>query len=159
MVLSWKPENEFHIFHIESVPPTLISLFMTVKAYANTTIMQKHSPLRSWGFMLIFSISRVWRCVKGCMFPCWGATPPASTSAAKRDKGMCSHGEVTTLRQGQLPLVGALHRTRDPVQAAKAERGWSEEPPGAAAWLEKCKANRQNQIKTGPVEVWSLKPS
>lgn len=75
---------------------------------------------------------------------------------------MRSHGEVTTLRQGQLLRIGALHRTRGPVQAAKAERGWSEEPPGATAWLEKCKANkanRQNQIKTGPVEVWSLKLS
>lgn len=68
---------------------------------------------------------------------------------------MHHHEEVTMLRQGQLPHVGAPHCTRSPVQAAKAERGWSEEPPGVTAWLEQCKANKPGKIKLRLVQLKS----
>ena len=68
---------------------------------------------------------------------------------------MHSHGEVTTLKQGQLPRAGAPHRTRGPAQAAKAEQVRSEEPPAGTVWLEQCKANKPDKTKLRLVQLKS----
>lgn len=128
-----------------------MDLFMTVKAYANTTTMQKHFPLHSCGFMLIFSTSRVWSppCIESCTFLCLGTIPPNSTHARKRGKGMME----------KLWCWGKSSSTKCRGTALKALHGsksWASLKPGATRSDSLAEAETKKQDKTKLLRVFRL---